>query len=239
MEAANKELESFSYSVSHDLRAPLRAIDGFALMIEEDYRDRLDADGRRYLSVISDNSRRMGALIEDLQKFSRLGRQPVNRRDVNMDSLVREVIAESSVGESGGGERAATTGVRFEIAALPPAIGDRALLRQVWTNLIGNAVKYSGKAECPLVQISGEQAGGESCYRVRDNGVGFDMQYVDKLFGVFQRLHRADEFNGTGVGLAIVHRVVTRHGGRAWAEGNVGQGATFSFTLPAAGDTDG
>ena len=197
-------------------------------MIEEDCQGTLDYDGRRYLSGIRDNSRRMGTLIDDLLRFSGLGRQAVTRREVNMDSLVREVIAESFA-----------PAVEFEIGALPPAIGDRALLRQVWVNLIGNAVKYSGKAPHPAVQISGEQAGAESCYRVRDNGVGFDMQYADKLFGVFQRLHRADEFSGTGVGLAIVHRVVSRHGGRVWAEGTVGHGAVFSFALPAAGDTRG
>ncbi len=248
LESANKELENFSYSMSHDLRAPLRAIDGFALRIEEDCHDKLDEDGRRYLSVIRDNSRRMGMLIDDLLRFSRLARRPVTRCQVNMDSLVREVIAESPGARSPGARSSGTdsldaaavgaSSVRFEIGALPAAIGDRALLRQVWANLIGNAVKYSGTADHPVIQISGEQVGRESCYRVRDNGVGFDMQYADKLFGVFQRLHRADEFNGTGVGLAIVHRVVTRHGGRVWAEGSLGHGAVFSFAL-ASGEYDG
>jgi PAS domain S-box-containing protein len=235
LQATNQELESFSYSVSHDLRGPLRAIDGFAMMMEEDCRDGLNEDGRRYLSVIRQNSQRMGTLIDDLLRFSRLGRQPVSRHDVNMESLVREVIAEAPGGSSSGAAEHPARQAHFEIGALPAAIGDRALLRQVWANLIGNAIKYSGKADHPVIQISGEQVGRESCYRVRDNGVGFDMQYADKLFGVFQRLHRVDEFDGTGVGLAIVHRVVTRHGGRVWAEGSLGHGAVFSFALPSGG----
>jgi signal transduction histidine kinase len=228
LEAANKELESFSYSVSHDLRAPLRAIDGFALMIEEDSEERLDAEGKRHLAVIRENSRRMGSLIDNLLVFSRLGRQPVASRDVNVDSIVREVIDET-VGSG--------TTPQIEVGPLPLARGDRGLLRQVWVNLIANAVKYSSKATRPLIQITGIRAGAENHYSVRDNGVGFDMAYADKLFGVFQRLHRADEFAGTGVGLAIVHRIVTRHGGRVWAEGAVNQGAVFSFALPN-GDRD-
>jgi len=228
LEAANKELESFSYSVSHDLRAPLRAIDGFALMIEEDSEERLDAEGKRHLAVIRENSRRMGSLIDNLLVFSRLGRQPVASRDVNVESMVRDVIDETV----GGG-----TTPQIEVGLLPIARGDRGLLRQVWVNLIANAVKYSSKATRPLIQITGIRAGAENHYSVRDNGVGFDMAYADKLFGVFQRLHRADEFAGTGVGLAIVHRIVTRHGGRVWAEGEVNHGAVFSFALPN-GDRD-
>jgi len=233
LEAANKELESFSYSVSHDLRAPLRAIDGFALMLEEDYKERpLDSEGLRYLSVIRQNSRRMGALIDDLLAFSRLGRQPVAQTEVNVDSLVREVVEEVLHAEppSERGKSAVTP--HIEVEPLPPARGDRGLLRQVWANLIANAVKYSSKAARPFIQVSGRQVGAESHYSVRDNGVGFNMEYAEQLFRVFQRLHRADEFSGTGVGLAIVHRVVTRHGGRVWAEGKVDQGAVFSFALP-------
>jgi PAS domain S-box-containing protein len=236
--AANKELESFSYSVSHDLRAPLRAIDGFALMLEEDCHERLDAEGRRYLAVIRENSRRMGALIDDLLAFSRLGRQPVADREVNIDSLVREVVAEALdanvIGEPGRPELAP----QIEVGSLPPARGDHGLLRQVWANLISNAIKYSSKTASPRIEISGCEHGSENQYSVRDNGVGFNMEYVEKLFGVFQRLHRADEFRGTGVGLAIVHRVVTRHGGRVWAEGKVDHGAVFSFALPT-GDRNG
>jgi PAS domain S-box-containing protein len=238
LETANKELESFSYSVSHDLRAPLRAIDGFALMLVEDYKERLDAEGLRYLSVIRQNSRRMGALIDDLLTFSRLGRQPVAHGEVNVDSLVREVVEEVLHTESLGERGAAATAPHIEVEPLPPAHGDRGLLRQVWANLIANAVKYSSRAARPFIQVSGRQVGAENHYSVRDNGVGFDMEYAGQLFHVFQRLHRADEFSGTGVGLAIVHRVVTRHGGRVWAEGKVDHGAVFCFALPR-GDHSG
>ncbi|MEA3133251.1 MAG: hypothetical protein QOG17_1097 [Gammaproteobacteria bacterium] len=223
--STNRELESFSYSVSHDLRAPLRAIDGFALMIEEDCGRQLDAEGRRYLAVIRDNGKRMGALIDDLLAFSRLGRMPVVSHEINVESLVREVVDEAA---NGHGEAAP----RIEIGRLPPTLGDRGLLRQVWVNLISNAIKYSSKAARPCIEVSGQQNASENLYSIRDNGVGFDMGYADKLFGVFQRLHRADEFGGTGVGLAIVHRIVTRHGGRVWAEGKVNDGAVFSFSLP-------
>jgi PAS domain S-box-containing protein len=228
LKITNKELESFSYSVSHDLRAPLRAIDGFAMMIEEDCAPRLDDEGRRYLSVIRENSKRMGALIDDLLAFSRLGRLPVTTREVDMDSLVREVASE--VLEPHGAARP-----QLELGTLPPAHADPGLLRQVWANLLANAVKYSSKAAQPRIEVSGRRDGAENCYSVRDNGVGFNMAYADKLFGVFQRLHRADEFTGTGVGLAIVHRVITRHGGRVWAEGEVDRGAVFSFALPEGG----
>ncbi|HEX9403423.1 MAG TPA: PAS domain-containing protein [Steroidobacteraceae bacterium] len=238
LEATNKELESFSYSVSHDLRAPLRAIDGFALMLVEDYRERLDAEGLRYLSVIRQNSGRMGALIDDLLTFSRLGRQPVAHGEVNVDLLVREVVEEVLHTEPLGERGETPTAPHIEVEPLPPTRGDRGLLRQVWANLIANAVKYSSKAARPFIQVSGRQVGTENHYSVRDNGVGFDMEYAGQLFRVFQRLHRADEFSGTGVGLAIVHRVVTRHGGRVWAEGKVDHGAVFSFALPR-GDQDG
>lgn len=221
----NRELESFSYSISHDLRAPLRAIDGFALMLEEDHAPHLDAEARRYLSVIRDNSRRMGELIDDLLSFSRLGRLPVTTQEIDIESLVHEVVDE-----------ALTVPLdpvpRVDIGRLPPARGDRALLRQVWTNLISNAIKYSSKNATPRIEVTGERSVAENWYSVSDNGVGFNMQYADKLFGVFQRLHHIGEFSGTGVGLAIVHRVVTRHGGRVWAEGRVDEGAVFSFTLP-------
>jgi PAS domain S-box-containing protein len=230
LEVTNKELESFSYSISHDLRAPLRAIDGFAQMMQEDYQERLDAEGKRYLSVIRQNSSRMGALIDDLLEFSRLGRQPVAHGEINVGTLVREVVAEVLNSETLGERGAAAP--QIEVGPLPAARGDRGLLRQVWTNLIANAVKYSGKVQRPFIQVSGSDVGAENHYSVRDNGVGFDMQYADQLFRVFQRLHRADEFGGTGVGLAIVHRIVTRHGGRVWAEGVVNDGAVFSFSLP-------
>jgi PAS domain S-box-containing protein len=235
LEITNKELESFSYSISHDLRAPLRAIDGFSQMMQEDYQERLDAEGKRYLSVIRQNSNRMGALIDDLLEFSRLGRQPVAQGEVNVDALVREVVEEVLNSEPRGERGAAAAAPQIEVGPLPPARGDLGLLRQVWTNLIANAVKYSGKVQRPFIQVSGSEVGAENHYSVRDNGVGFNMQYAEQLFRVFQRLHRADEFGGTGVGLAIVHRIVTRHGGRVWAEGVVNDGAVFSFSLPKGG----
>jgi signal transduction histidine kinase len=231
LQESNKELESFSYSVSHDLRAPLRAIDGFALMLEEDYAERLDAEGRRFLTVIRDNTNRMGFLVDDLLAFSRLGRQSVAKSELNMDGLVREVMDEALRDHKGRVPEIC-------IENLPTARADLGLLRQVWTNLISNAIKYSSKSPQPMVTVSGQRSASGSTYVVKDNGVGFSMAYAEKLFGVFQRLHRADEFEGTGVGLAIVHRIISRHGGRVWADGKVNEGATFSFTLPS-GDTHG
>jgi light-regulated signal transduction histidine kinase (bacteriophytochrome) len=222
LNATNKELEAFSYSVSHDLRAPLRAVDGYARMLEEDYGAKLDGEGQRLLRVVRDAAGRMGRLIDDLLAFSRLGRQAPVRRRVDMDALVAEVFAELR------GESRAV----LAAAALPAADADPAMLKQVWANLIGNALKYSGKRADPRVEVSARVEGADAVYSVRDNGVGFDARYADKLFGVFQRLHRADEFPGTGVGLAIVQRVVARHGGRVWAEGAPGQGACFHFSLP-------
>jgi signal transduction histidine kinase/HAMP domain-containing protein len=226
LEAANKELEAFSYSVSHDLRAPLRAVDGYAQILEEEQAARLDADGWRVLGVIRDSARQMGQLIDDLLAFSRLGRKTLTPGEVDMQALVQEVL----------GELCALNETRWpEIAlgALPRARADRALLRQVWANLLANAVKFSAAADRPHIEVGALTDGGEHVFYVRDNGAGFDMRYADKLFGVFQRLHSADEFPGTGVGLAIVKRVVARHGGRVWAEGQPHAGATFYFTLPA------
>ena len=220
--AANKELESFSYTVSHDLRAPLRAVDGYARMLEEDHAPRLDDEGRRLLSVVRDSAMRMGRLIDDLLAFSRLGRREPAKLPLDMAGLAREVADE--LGRQGR--------ARIELGELPSAPADRSLMRQVWTNLIGNALKYSGKRADPRVEIGGRQEGSENVYWVRDNGVGFDMRYAAKLFGVFQRLHRSDEFEGTGVGLATVQRVVARHGGRVWAESKLGEGACFAFSLP-------
>lgn len=225
LRVANQELESFSYSVSHDLRVPLRAIDGFALMLEEDYGKRLDGEASRYISVIRKNSKRMGVLIDDLLAFSRLGRQAIQKADLDMGKLVHEVIDEALA-------QRADKPPRIQIGQLPPARADRALLRQVWLNLISNALKYSSKSPDPIIEVSGFRADIENVYSVKDNGAGFDMQYVDKLFGVFQRLHREEDFSGTGVGLAIVRRLVMRHGGRVWAKGVLNEGAVFSFTLP-------
>lgn len=222
--AVNKELESFTYSVSHDLRAPIRAIDGFGRILQEDYAERLDAEGRRLLDVVRANSKQMGQLIDDLLAFSKLGRQEPAKSSVDMAALVREVIA--------GLNGAALP--RIETLGMPPAAADRALLKQVWLNLVDNAIKYSGKRQDARIEIGGRQEAGENLYWVRDNGVGFDMRYAAKLFGVFQRLHGANDFPGTGVGLAIVQRVVSRHGGRVWAEARPDEGACFYFTLPGA-----
>ncbi len=222
LEAANRELESFSYSVSHDLRAPLRAIDGFGRMLEEDYAAKLDAEGLRLLAVIRESSHRMGALIESLLEFSRLGRKTLDRSAVDMAALAREVWAELG----------ASATAQLTIGALPSANGDPALLRQVWINLLSNALKYSARQPSPRIEVAGKRSGADLVYRVSDNGAGFDMRYYDKLFRVFQRLHRENEFPGTGVGLAIVQRIITRHGGRVWAEAEVGKGAKFFFTLP-------
>ena len=225
IEAANKELEDFSYSVSHDMRAPLRAIDGYSRMLEEDYGDKLDAEGRRLLGVVRDSSQKLGALIDDLLAFSRLGRRPITAVEVDMNALVQGVLNELRpvAGESAQ---------HCVIEPLPAAWGDRALLRQVWVDLLSNAFKFAGKREQPVIKVAGHHGGMENVYSVSDNGAGFDMQYYDKLFGVFQRLHGTDEFPGTGAGLAIVRRVVTRHGGRVWAEGKINAGATFYFALP-------
>jgi PAS domain S-box-containing protein len=225
LEATNKELESFSYSVSHDLRTPLRAIDGFSRIVEEDYAGKLDDEGRRVLAVIRNNARKMGQLIDDLLEFSRLGRKPLAVSSVDMTLLARDVVDKLECAPG-------RPQPKVEVPALPPAQCDPALIRQVWVNLISNAVKFSGAREDPRVKVDGRSEGEEHVYSVSDNGAGFDMRYYDKLFGVFQRLHSAEEFPGTGVGLAIVQRVVARHGGRVWAEGEVGRGATFYFSLP-------
>jgi PAS domain S-box-containing protein len=221
LEGTNKQLESFSYSVSHDLRAPLRAIDGVSMTLEEDYGAGLDDEGRRLLGVVRKNAAAMGQLIDDLVPFSQLSRTALATTQVDMDALVHEVVTEL------GGTKA-----RISVLPLASAAGDRALLKQLWANLIGNAVKYSALRDTPQVSISRHDDGEAVEYRIADNGAGFEMAYYDKLFGVFQRLHSVSEFPGTGVGLAIVHRIVTRHGGRVWAEGVPDSGATFHFTLP-------
>lgn len=224
LELANRELEGFSYSISHDLRSPLRAIDGFSQLLQQRYQPVLDAEGMRLLGVVRDSSKRMGALIEDLLAFSRLGRKPLTSAAVDTDRLVQECIAEVLQGADSKPE--------MVIGHLPSCWGDRALLKQVWINLISNAVKYSGRAAAPRVEVFADEDGDRCVYTVRDNGVGFDMQYYNKLFGVFQRLHHVDEFSGTGVGLAIVMRVVTKHRGRIWAEAAVDKGAAFHFSIP-------
>lgn len=223
-EAANKELEAFSYSVSHDLRAPLRAIDGFSRILFEDYSDRLDDEGRRILNIIRQNTQNMGQLIDDLLAFSRLGRQGIKLSNIDIAAIAKAVFRELRPDED--------ETLQLNINTLPSAYGDRAMIHRVFINLLSNAIKFTKPKGKGIIEIGGWIEGKESIYYVRDNGVGFDMQYVDKLFGVFQRLHRQEEFEGTGVGLAIVKRVIHRHGGRVWAEGKVGEGATFYFTLP-------
>ena len=223
LELANKELESYSYTVSHDLRAPLRSIDGFARIFEERYGAQVDAEGRRLLGIIRESGRRMGVLIDSLLAFSRLGRVSVAAEPVDMGALAAEAWAE--LGTNGA--------PAFSMGELPPARGDRALLKQVWGNLLSNAMKYTAKTPDARVEVSGDRRDGELIYCVADNGVGFDMRYAGKLFGVFQRLHSEDEFPGTGVGLATVQRIISRHGGQVWAESQPGFGARFFFSLPA------
>jgi PAS domain S-box-containing protein len=225
LEAANKELEAFSYSVSHDLRAPLRAIDGFSRVILEDYTDKLDDEGKRYLNIIESNTKKMGQLIDDLLAFSRLGRQEIRVSEMDMRKLAKSVSEELKLAVP---ERK----LNITINTLIPAQGDQAMVRQVFVNLLSNAVKFTRPRDTAFIEINGSGEGNENVYSVKDNGVGFDMQYVNKLFGVFQRLHSSEEFEGTGVGLAIVQRIIHRHGGRVWAEGKVNEGATFYFTLP-------
>ncbi len=224
---AYRDLEAFAYSISHDLRAPLRAIDGFAQMLQEDHAPRLDEEARRLIGVIRERSQAMDQLIVGLLAFSRAGRQPLDSLPIDMFALATAAVAEMRASYCGPDPL-------IDIGALPACAGDPTVIRQVWCNLIGNALKYSARRSQPHIRISGHVAGAEAIYEVQDNGAGFDMQYAGKLFGVFQRLHRADEFAGTGVGLAIVQRIVTRHGGRIWAEGAVDAGARFCFALPLA-----
>ena len=223
---SNQELERFSYSVSHDLRAPLRAINGYAQALFQDHAAQLDADGKRLLTVIRDSAKLGGELIDALLNFSRVGRQALARTPVDLKALVESVVTEL-------GRDATGIAVETVIHPMPPVTGDPALLRQVLANVIANAFKFTGRRPHPRVEIGAQTEGSEVVYYVKDNGVGFDMRYADKLFGVFQRLHRGDEFEGTGVGLALAQRIIQRHGGRIWAEGKVNEGATFFFTLPA------
>ena len=230
--AANQELEAFSYSVSHDLRGPLRAMDGFARMLDEDYGPRLDAEGRRLIGVVRRSSQWMGQLIDDLLAFSRLGRQPLRTERVQMNALVQGALEELRADVDG-------RAIDVVVGELGAADADPALLRQALTNLLGNAIKFTRGRSPAVVEVgrrSAEGPGRGPVYYVRDNGAGFDMRYAGKLFGVFERLHRADEYEGTGVGLAIVQRVVERHGGRVWADAKPDAGATFYFTLaPGSG----
>ncbi len=226
LEAARKELEAFTWSVSHDLGAPLRAVDGFAHILEQDHAAQLDEEGRRALSIVRSEARRMGRLIDDLLGLSRLGRHGVEPTDADMKTLVQEVFEQLK-------HRAADREVDFRLSELPRARADLALLRQVWINLLDNALKYTRHRERVQIWITGAKQGNEVVYSIQDNGAGFDMKYAGRLFGVFQRLHGREEFEGTGVGLALVQRIIRRHGGRVGATGCVQGGATFYFTLPS------
>jgi len=225
LEAANNELEAFAYSVSHDLRAPLRAIDGFSKFILEDYGTNLDFEGKRLLSLICSNTQKMDKLITDILALSRVSRSDHKVSKVDMAkmamSMYNECVAQD-VREK----------LSFVIDPMPDAFGDPTYLKQVWTNLISNAVKFSSKKRKGVIKIGGRTENGFNVYYIKDNGAGFNPEYAHKLFGVFQRLHKADEFEGTGVGLAIVQRIIHRHGGKVWAEGVEGHGATFYFSLP-------
>lgn len=225
LEDAYQQMESFGYSVSHDLRAPLRAIMGYARMLESDMAEKFSGESLQMLQMISASSRKMGQLIDDLLAFSRLNRAPMELGFVNMRTLADEAVATLD-------ERSALSTLQLSVQPMPQARCDAPLLRQVWSNLLSNAVKFSVARPNARIEAGGYQIGRELVYFVRDNGVGFDMRYYDKLFGVFERLHTEEEFPGSGVGLAIVKRILMRHGGRVWAEGELDQGATFFFALP-------
>jgi len=231
LEAANRELESFSYSVSHDLRAPLRAMDGFSRILLEDYAPQLPAEAQHYLDLVRHNAQQMSDLVEALLALSRLGRQALKLQPVALDQLVRDAWEELRAEQNG-------RRVEFTLGDLPSVQADPALLKQVLLNLLTNALKFTRQREVTTIQVGSRIEGGKQVYFVKDNGVGFDMRYASKLFGVFQRLHRAEEYEGTGVGLATVQRIIHRHRGRVWAEGEIGQGATFYFTLEGEPSSD-
>ncbi|MDD5250090.1 MAG: ATP-binding protein [Rhodocyclaceae bacterium] len=225
LEGANRELESFAYSVSHDLRAPLRALNGFAHLLEGDEDCKLNAASRQMIARIRANAEKMDVLIDDILEFSRTGSSEMKREKIDVRALAQTVAAEL---------QSDYPAAQIDIGDLPVAVGDPPMLRQVWMNLIGNALKFSSRRAAPRIEIAAARdAEGSVVYSIRDNGAGFDMTYAARLFGVFQRMHRADDFPGTGAGLAIVKRIVERHGGRIWAEAVADEGATFRFTLPA------
>jgi two-component system sensor kinase len=225
LEDANNELEAFAYSVSHDLRVPLRAIDGFSRIVMEDYEDKLDDEGKRLLNIIRENTHKMGQLIDDILLLSRASRQEMKFSKIDMEELVKRVFEEQKLSSK-------NQNIRLEIKSLPTAYGDRALLQQVLNNLIANSFKFTEPKDERIIEVGSEKGKKEIIYYVKDNGVGFDMKYKDKLFGLFQRLHGTDEFEGTGVGLSIVQRVIRRHGGNVWGEGELNKGATIFFSIP-------
>jgi len=223
LESINRELEAFTYSVSHDLRAPLRAINGYTQILSEDYTSALDEEGQRLMKTVLSSTEKMNTLIEELLEFSRLGRQELRRQEIDMKHLTEEVIREIS--------KSMNHAAQIKISELPKVRADRQLIYQVMFNLLSNAIKYSAKKEDPVVEISSEENGSDVVFSVKDNGAGFDMKYAGKLFDVFQRLHSDRDFKGTGVGLAIVQRIVAKHGGRVWGEGKQDEGALFRFSL--------
>ncbi len=229
LQNANKELESFSYSVSHDLRAPLRSIIGFSKILEEEAAQALDEEGKRLLGTVITNAERMNLLIDDLLQFSKTGIRELEKNQVNMKDLALSILKETV--QNGNGKK-----IVYEVRDLPSCYADPKLMKQVWVNLISNAIKYSSQKELSEIEIGFSENEGKRFYFIRDNGVGFDMKYYDKLFGVFQRLHSTQQFEGTGVGLALVKRILDRHGGAIWAESVPGEGATFFFTLPENGE---
>lgn len=230
LEAANKELESFSYSVSHDLRAPLRAISSYSTILVQDYAAQIPPGAHALLGKVIDNAHRMGSLIEHLLHFSHLSRQTLTRHKVSVVKLVGETAEELR-------KEAGARDIELRIGELPDAIGDSVLLRQVFVNLLSNAFKFTRQQPRALIEVGCEVRDGEPTYFIRDNGAGFDMRYMERLFGVFQRLHSNAEFEGTGIGLSLVQRIIQRHGGRIWAEAEVGKGATFHFVLPTVADS--
>lgn len=224
LERMNQELEAFSYSVSHDLRSPLRSINGYASILKEEFEENLEEDAQRLLNKIISSALKMSNLIDSLLSLSRLGRKPTSNRSINMKALVQKVLKDTEKLQN-------HSATKIEVKDLPNAKGDQELIKQVYVNLISNAIKYSSKKDKPEIKIGALEKNEEIIYYVEDNGAGFNMDYQDKLFGVFQRLHGAQEFEGIGIGLAIVKRIVNRHGGEIWAEGKVNKGATFYFTL--------
>jgi PAS domain S-box-containing protein len=224
LETAIKELEAFSYSVSHDLRAPLRAVDGFSNLLLQNFAAQLPPDAAKYVNNIHEGSQRMGRLIDDLLRLSHLNHRPFTKQNISMENLARQVCQNLCDLEK-------RRKINIEIDPLPDCMGDNGLMQQVWINLISNALKFSKEKPVTTIRIGYEKKGDTNAYFVKDNGVGFDMQYVDKLFNVFQRLHKTDQFEGTGIGLAIVKRIINRHGGKIWAESEVNEGTTFYFTV--------
>lgn len=225
LEVSNKEMEAFSYSISHDLRAPLRSIDGYSKILLEEYFDKIDDEGKKSLNRIMNSAKMMGRLIDDLLEFSKLGKRELNKGYVDMNDVVQKVLAELH-------EEIAQRNIDLRVGDLAPSMADIGLIKQVWVNLINNAIKYTKKRERAIIEITSNiEVDTEVTYRIKDNGAGFDMQYANKLFGVFQRLHKEKDFEGTGVGLAIVQRIIIKHGGKIWADAKIDQGACFYFTL--------